>query len=220
MKIIGVTVGTPIDPNAMVDKTSAVQYTTQALTEEQKAQARKNVGAASHETGVLYIEGNSTTAGVWTGTHADIDSYFDGLTIAYKLNVAGVSGGTTLNINGLGAVPVNRNASTAVTTIYPVGSVLILTYSGGAWLTADYDANTKNSAGTSNKADTKMYLVAAASQTSSGTTTYTNTNAYIGTDNCLYSGGKKVVDVGSAITLTGIDADGVSHSFSIYGVAQ
>ena len=130
------------------------------------------------------------------------------------------SGGTTLNINGLGAVPVNRNASTAVTTIYPVGAVLILTYSGEKWLTADYDANTKNSAGTSNKTGSKMYLVGATSQTSSGTTTYTNTNAYIGTDNCLYSGGKKVVDVSSAITVTGIDANGVSHSWTMYGVAQ
>ena len=169
--------------------------------------------------GVIYVEGNSTTAGVWTGTHADINEYFDGLTVAYKTNVAGASA-TTLNINGLGAVPVNRNASTAVSTSYPVGSVVILTYSAGAWLTADYDANTKNTAGTSNKADTKMYLVGATSQTSSGTTTYTNTNVYIGTDNCLYSGGKKVVDAGSVITVTGIDADGVSHSWTMYGVAK
>lgn len=142
--------------------------------------------------GLFYIEGNSTTEGIWTGNHADITSYFDGLTIAYKINIAGVSGGTTLNINGLGAVAVKRNASTAVTTTYPVGAVVILTYSDGSWLTADYDANTKNTAGTSNKTGTKMYLVGATSQTSSGTTTYTNTNAYIGTDNCLYSGGKKV----------------------------
>ena len=154
--------------------------------------AFKNLKGDKGDSGVIYIEGNSTEAGVWTGDHDDINSYFDGLTVAYKTNIAGASDGTTLNINGLGAVPVNRNASTAVTTIYPVGSVIILTYSDGAWLTADYDANTKNSAGTSNKTGTKMYLVGATSQTSSGTTTYTNTNTYIGTDNCLYSGGKKV----------------------------
>lgn len=142
---------------------------------------------------ILYIVGNSTTAGAWTGSHEDITEYHDGLTVLYKINIAGVSGGTTLDINGLGAIPVHRNASTAVTTIYPVGSVLLLTYSGGAWLTADYDANTKNTAGTSNKADTKMYLVGAASQTSSGTTTYTNKNVYIDTDNCLYSNNEKVV---------------------------
>ena len=44
MKIIGVTVGTPFAPNKMVDKSSAVQYTTQELTDEQKAQARQNIG--------------------------------------------------------------------------------------------------------------------------------------------------------------------------------
>ena len=142
--------------------------------------------------GIPYIVGDSTTAGTWTGTCEEITEYYEGLTILYKLNVAGASGGTTLNINGLGAIAVNRNASTAVTTIYPVGSVVMLTYSGGAWLIADYDANSKNTAGTSNKADTKMYLVGATSQTSSGTTTYTNKNVYIGEDNELYSNGKKV----------------------------
>jgi hypothetical protein len=143
--------------------------------------------------GVHYIVGNSTTAGVWTGTCNDIAEYFDGLTIAYKTNIAGVSGGTTLNINNLGAVAVKRNASTAVTTTYPVGSVIVLTYSAGAWLTADYDANTKNTAGTSNKAATKLYLVGGASQSSSGVTTYSNKNVYIGTDNCLYSNGRKTM---------------------------
>lgn len=112
---------------------------------------------------IPYIAGDSTTAGVWTGSCEDITEYREGLTVLYKTNIAGVSDGTTLNINGLGAAPVCRNASTAVTTIYPVGSVLLLTYSGGAWLTADYDANTKNTAGTSNKVDTKVYLVGATS---------------------------------------------------------
>ena len=147
---------------------------------------------ASGGFGIPYIVGDSTTAGTWTGTCEDITEYYEGLTILYKTNVAGGSSSTTLDINGLGAIAVNRNASTAVTTIYPAGSVVMLTYSGGAWLTADYDANSKNTAGTSNKADTKMYLVGATSQTSSGTTTYTNKNVYIGTDNELYSNGKKV----------------------------
>ena len=139
-----------------------------------------------------YIVGDSTEAGAWTGTCESITAYDEGLTILYKTNIAGVSGGTTLDINRLGALPVYRNASTAVTTIYPVGTVLMLTYSEGAWLTADYDANTKTSSGTSNKTGTKMYLVGGTSQNSSGVTTYTNKNVYIGTDNELYSNGKKV----------------------------
>lgn len=167
----------------------AVRYDEQTLTEEQKAQVRENIGVVD---GMPYIVGNGTTTGAWTGTSDRVTAYIEGLTILFKINVAGISGGSTLDINGLGALPVNRNASTAVTTIYPVGSVIMLTYSDGAWLTSDYDANTKNSAGTSNKADTKMYLVGATSQTSSGTTTYTNTKVYIGTDNRLYSNGVAV----------------------------
>ena len=52
--------------------------------------------------------------------------------------------------------------------------------------------NTKNTAGTTNKTGTKMFLVAATEQ-SANPTTYSNSNCYIGTDNCLYSGGTKVL---------------------------
>lgn len=151
--------------------------------------------------GVFYIEGTGGTAGTWLGTHADITGYYDGLAVLYKVGIAGASGGTTLNINGLGAASVLRNASTAVTTTYPVGTVLLLTYSGGSWLVADYDANTKNSAGTSNKTAAKLYLVGGASQSSSGVTTYTNANCYIGTDNRLYSGGALVPNVAEITAL-------------------
>ena len=145
--------------------------------------------------GIYYIEGTGDTAGTWLGTHADIQEYTPGLTVLYKIPVAGASP-TTLNINNLGAVTVVKNVSTAISTNYAVGCVIMLTYtidSGTAYFKiADYDANTKTSAGTSNKTGTKMFLVGAQSQTSSGTTTYTNTNCYIGTDNRLYSGGKVV----------------------------
>lgn len=138
---------------------------------------------------VHHIVGNGDTAGVWTGTCENITEYYDGLTILFKLNVAGVSAGSTLNINGLGACEVRRNATTAVTTTYPAGSIVMLTYSGGVWFTADYDADTKTSAGTSNKIETKMYLLGGTSQDSNGITTYTNENVYIGSDNRLYSNG-------------------------------
>lgn len=52
--------------------------------------------------------------------------------------------------------------------------------------------DTKNTAGTTNKTGTKMFLVAATEQ-SANPTTYSNSNCYIGTDNCLYSGGAKVL---------------------------
>ena len=54
------------------------------------------------------------------------------------------------------------------------------------------DSDTKNTAGTTNKTGTKMFLAAATEQ-SANPVTYSNSNCYIGTDNCLYSGGTKVL---------------------------
>ena len=51
--------------------------------------------------------------------------------------------------------------------------------------------DTKNTAGTTTAISTKLFLVGGA-EVASSTQTYTNSNCYIGTDNCLYSGGKKV----------------------------
>lgn len=56
----------------------------------------------------------------------------------------------------------------------------------------DADSDTKNTAGTTNKTGTKMFLAAATEQ-SANPVTYSNSNCYIGTDNCLYSGGTKVL---------------------------
>lgn len=52
--------------------------------------------------------------------------------------------------------------------------------------------DTKNTAGTTNKTGTKMFLVGATEQ-SANPQTYSNSNCYIGTDNCLYSDGTKVL---------------------------
>lgn len=52
--------------------------------------------------------------------------------------------------------------------------------------------NTKNTAGATNKTDAKMFIVGAESQ-GANPQTYSNSNVYIGTDNCLYSNGAKVL---------------------------
>lgn len=153
-----------------------------------------DLNEASKKRSIYFIEGNSTEAGVWTGTCEDITEYYDGLMIAYKTNIAGATG-TTLNINNMGAVAVVRNTTSAITTHYGAGSILMLTYtvdsSGTAyWKLADYDSDTKTRS--SNMASKKMYIIGAQSQSTSGQTTYSNKNCYIGTDNCLYSGDNKV----------------------------
>ena len=96
---------------------------------------------------IPYIVGPSTdtTAGNWTGTYDGITAYSEGLTIIYVPNVAGAST-TKLNINGLGAVTCYYSGTSKMTTHYPVGTPILLTYrtiSGTAgWRRADYDSNT------------------------------------------------------------------------------
>ena len=180
-------------------------------------------GKAEMSQGVLYIEGDSSSTtdttnkiATWIGSHDDITAYFSGLTILYKVPTAG-STTTTLNINGLGAVNVVRNATTGISTACPVSGILLLTYTidsdGTAyWKTADYDSNTKTTTGTSNKTATKLYLAGATSQSSSGTTTYSNKNVYIGTDNCLYSNGAKVATVDSAIANLSVSGKTITYT--------
>ena len=185
-----------IDPNGEVDGATVEFHNVDPLAHADIRTALSN--KADRTQALFYIEGDSSSTtdttnkvATWIGSHDEITEYFDGLTILYKVVTAG-STTTTLNINGLGATAVVRNATTGISTACPVDGILLLTYtvdsSGTAyWKTADYDANTKNTAGTSNKTGTKMYLVGGTSQTSSGTTTYTNSNIYINTSNVLYS---------------------------------
>jgi hypothetical protein len=105
---------------------------------------------AKKETGIFYIEGTGSTdttakVATWLGAHDDIDKYYPGLTILYKVSTAG-STSTTLNINGLGPINVVRNATTGVSTAFPVNSIVLLTYTMDSdgntyWKTADYDTN-------------------------------------------------------------------------------
>lgn len=101
---------------------------------------------ATKNQGIYYIEGTGSTAGQWGGSHTDITSYYSGLTIIYKVPVAGASA-TTLAINSLDPIPVVKNATTAVSTSYPVNSIVMLVYTIDPdgkkyWKVADYDTNT------------------------------------------------------------------------------
>lgn len=91
---------------------------------------------------IFYIKGTATEDGKWLGSHSDISSYYEGLTIAYKIPRAGVSGGTTLNINNLGAKNIRRNDSN-LTTHIPANSVIIVVYDGTYFRCSDYDSDTK-----------------------------------------------------------------------------
>ena len=72
-----------------------------------------------------------------------------------------------------------------------------------------------DTAGATNKASTKMYLIGAESQGSSPQT-YSNSSCYIGTDNCLYSGGTKVLT--SHQDISGKAPNNHASSATTYGV--
>ena len=99
---------------------------------------------ASKSQGVYYVAGNTTgTAGTWTGTNSDIESYYDGLVVNYKVGIAGADT-TTLNINNLGAKICYLRGTSKITTQYAVGTMVLLSYNAttGAFYSADYDSNT------------------------------------------------------------------------------
>ena len=69
---------------------------------------------------------------------------------------------------------------------------------GNVTIAANPGSDTVNTAGATNKVDTKLFLIGAESQTTAPQT-YSNQYVYIGTDNCLYSLGKKVLTEHQAI---------------------
>lgn len=159
---------------------------------------------------IYYIEGTGTTDGTWLGTCSDITEYYDGLTIAYKIGIAGAST-TTLNINNLGAKTVRR-ATANLTTQLAVDTVVHLTYSTingtGYWVWANYDSgNTKVTQSQSSTA-TGKYPVLLSYYTQDKTTTTAQT---VRRDNNFYyqaSTGTLTVDkvdgaMSKAITFTG-----------------
>jgi len=77
--------------------------------------------------------------------------------------------------------------------------------------------DTKNTAGSTNKVDTKLFLVGATSQ-AANPQTYSNVNVYVGTDNCLYSNGTKVLtshqSLSNYVTLDGAQTITGKKTFS------
>lgn len=99
---------------------------------------------------------------------------------------------------------------------------------GNVTIAADPGSDTVSTAGATNKVDTKLFLIGAESQTTAPQT-YSNQYVYIGTDNCLYSLGKKVLtehqaiynldlqtQVGKAVTkVTTFDPNAANNSFTL-----
>lgn len=149
---------------------------------------------------VFYVVADSdSVSGVWTGKCPQITHYYDGLMIAYRTAATGGANNTTLNINGLGAATIKRNGiNYDVNYFYTAGAVLNLTYvtvdGVGYWQMTDMwftDTDKKTSA--TQAYSKKLYLLGSQAISSAGLTSYVNPSCYVGADNCLYSGGQKVV---------------------------
>lgn len=106
-----------------------------------------DVGAAENSKSIEYIIGTQTEAtGSWTGVTQDSELYV-GKTIAYKLPYDG-SGNASLqlkdsNNNNIGDNIAVYSMTTRVTTQYPAGSIIHMTYDGTCWRTTGwYNTNT------------------------------------------------------------------------------
>ena len=108
-------------------------------------------GRALKTEGTFFVQGSGSSIdstnkiATWKGTSNRFSSYYDGLSILYKLDVAG-SSTVKLDINGLGAKTVYLVNTTKLTTHFPVKSIIRLTYhkdlNSGCWMCNNYDSNT------------------------------------------------------------------------------
>jgi len=79
--------------------------------------------------------------------------------------------------------------------IYGVGSNGQVLKSNGTtvyWGTDNSGSGSDKKTSSSYKSNTELKLVGAITPSTEGVETFTNPNCYIGTDNCIYSNGKKV----------------------------
>lgn len=140
----------------------------------------------------------ATKGSTFLTSHQDISGKADKASIT-----AGTAGTSSATSGSTLAVPYVTMNAQGIVTGYGTH-----THTVSGFSTTD----TKNTAGTTSKTATKMFLVGATSQ-AANPQTYSNANCYIGTDNALYSEGKKVLTTSQSgglrwVTLaTNIDAD-------------
>lgn len=128
--------------------TVSATYATQAslaTTNANVTTAQTTANSALNQS-IEYIAGTQTAAtNAWTGVTTS-SSLYKGKTIAYKLPYAGTSTAATLNLtlstgSTTGAKSIRR-ANSTVTTQFPAGTVIVLTYDGTYWRTTSTNSDT------------------------------------------------------------------------------
>ncbi len=129
----------------------------------------------------------------------NITEYKDGQLFYYKIAKAG-STTTTLNIDGLGAKTIYRSSTAKLTTHYPVGSYILLVYNSTDdcfRVVNDYATDSDSKTASSNTSS-KIFLIGATTQSTSGQKTYSHDTAYVdanGRVNSRMNGGDTVAPV-------------------------
>lgn len=122
-----------------------------------------------------------------------------GATVTIKFTKTNSASNPTLNVNSTGAKAIYYKGSAISASYLKANHVYTFVYNGTEWDMVgfvDTDSDTKTS---STNTSNKIFLIGATSQSSSGLTTYSHDTAYVDTDGCVYSNGKKTLTVGATM---------------------
>lgn len=116
-----------------------------------------------------------------------------GAQILVKFTVTNSASSPTLNINGTGAKNIMYRGSAISAGYLAANRVYEFVYDGTDWeLVGDINVdNDKKTA--SGNTSSKIFLIGATTQSTSGQTTYSHDTAYVGTDGHLYDSGERVI---------------------------
>lgn len=136
----------------------------------------------------------NTSAGT-TAKVVDVDNFSleIGARVLVKFTTTNTVASPTLNVESTGAKPIMYRGAAIDKSYLSSGRVYDFVYDGTNWeLIGDINVNTNtmNTAGATDTAE-KIFLIGAKSQ-AANPQTYSHDTAYVGTDGCLYSNGKKV----------------------------
>lgn len=168
-----------------------------AYTHSQSAHARTDATAVASSTtnGNIKINGTETkvyshptytskTSGLYKIT-VDASGHVSATAAVAKADLTGV-------IGNFGAASGSAAGSTGLVPAPTAGKNTSFLRGDGTWVVPT-NTDTKNTAG-STDSSSKLFLIGATSQ-AANPQTYSHDTVYVGTDGCLYSNGKRVIDV-------------------------
>lgn len=116
-----------------------------------------------------------------------------GSEITVKFTVTNTASSPTLNVNSTGAKAIYYRGSAISAGVLAADRTYTFRYNGTQYdLVGDINTNTTNTTGSTNTSS-KIYLVGATSQ-ASAPQTYSHDTVYVGTDGCIYSNSKRVIN--------------------------